>query len=113
GLDGAEYVWGDEMTPGGRYMANTWQGEFPVRNTLDDGYEGTAPVASFPPNGYGLHDMAGHVWQWTTDWYQDHGQISSTCCTAENPRGGERERSFDPRQPEVTIPRKVTKGGSH
>ena len=77
GLDGAEYVWGDELTPGGRHMANIWQGEFPYRNTLDDGFEYTAPVGSFPPNGYGLHDMAGNVWQWTTDWYQEHGKIDS------------------------------------
>lgn len=113
GLDGAEYVWGDELTPGGNHMANTWQGEFPYRNTLDDGYEYTAPVGSFPPNNYGLHDMAGNVWQWTADWYQEHGQIDSPCCTAANPRGGERERSYDPRQSEIPVPRKVTKGGSH
>ncbi len=113
GLDGAEYVWGDEMVPGGRYMANTWQGDFPHRNTCADGYEGTAPVGSFPPNGYGLHDMAGNVWQWTSDWYQEHGKIDSPCCTMDNPRGAELEASFDPRQPDIRIPRKVTKGGSH
>jgi formylglycine-generating enzyme len=113
GLDGAEYVWGDELTPGGRQMANIWQGEFPYRNTLDDGFEYTAPVGSFPANGYGLHDMAGNVWQWTSDWYQEHGQIDSPCCTAANPRGGTRDASLDPSQPEVKIPRKVTKGGSH
>ena len=113
GLDGAEYVWGDELTPGGKHMANTWQGEFPYRNTLDDGFEYTAPVGSFPPNGYGLYDMAGNVWQWTGDWYQEHGRIDSPCCTADNPRGDAREASFDPRQPDVKIPRKVTKGGSH
>jgi formylglycine-generating enzyme required for sulfatase activity len=113
GLDGAEYVWGDEFAPGGKMMANTWQGEFPYRNTLEDGYEYTAPVGSFPANGYGLHDMAGNVWQWTTDWYQEHGEIAHACCTVENPRGGAAEKSFDPRQPNVKIPRKVTKGGSH
>jgi len=113
GLDGAEYAWGDELTPAGKHMANIWQGEFPLHNTLDDGFEYTAPVGSFPANGYGLHDMAGNVWQWTTDWYQDHASSNSLCCTAVNPRGGDREASHDPRQPDVKIPRKVTKGGSH
>jgi formylglycine-generating enzyme required for sulfatase activity len=112
GLDGAEYVWGEELAPGGRHLANTWQGEFPYRNTLDDGFEYTAPVGSFPPNGYGLYDMAGNVWEWTSDWYQEHGKLDSPCCTAVNPRGAAREASLDPRQPGA-IPRKVTKGGSH
>jgi formylglycine-generating enzyme required for sulfatase activity len=113
GLDGAEFVWGDEMTPDGEHMANIWQGEFPYRNTLDDGFEYTAPVGSFPANGYGLYDMAGNVWQWTTDWYQEHGKIDSPCCTIENPRGAKREDSLDPGQPQTRIPRKVMKGGSH
>lgn len=112
GLDGAEFVWGDELLPGGQHMANTFQGEFPWQNEIKDGYEWTAPVASFPPNGYGLYDMAGNVWQWTADWYQEHGKIDSPCCTLENPRGGKRDESFDPRQPEIKIPRKVMKGGS-
>jgi len=112
GLDGAEFAWGDELTPGGQHMANTYQGEFPYRNDREDGYEWTAPVASFPANGYGLYDMAGNVWQWTTDWYQEHRRIESPCCTMENPRGGERETSYDPLTPDIRIPRKVTKGGS-
>src|SRR4029079_4146885 len=105
GVDGAEYVWGDELTPGGRHMANIWQGEFPYRNTTEDGFEYTAPVGSFPPNGYGLHDMAVNVWRCTVDWYQEHGSIDSPCCTAANPRGGDRDKSCDPRQPDVRIPR--------
>jgi formylglycine-generating enzyme len=113
GLDGAEYVWGNEMTPGGRSMANTWQGEFPWQNLVADGFEGTAPVGSFPANGYGLHEMAGNVWEWTTDWYQHHASIQRTCCTIRNPRGGEPESSFDPRMPDIHIPRRVMKGGSY
>src|SRR3954468_15926511 len=69
GLEGATYVWGDEFAPKGRMMANTWQGEFPWQNLKADGYEGTSPVGSFPPNGYGLYDMAGNVWQWTSDFF--------------------------------------------
>ena len=69
GLDGAEYAWGDEFTPGGKHLANTWQGEFPRQNRNEDGYERTSPVNTFPPNGYGVHDMIGNVWEWTTDWY--------------------------------------------
>jgi formylglycine-generating enzyme required for sulfatase activity len=113
GLDGAEFVWGDEFTTGDVHMANTWQGGFPSENLLEDGFELTAPVGSFPPNGYGLYDMAGNVWQWTTDWYQDHGQIQSPCCTLDNPRGGLRKASYDSHQPEIRIPRKVMKGGSY
>ncbi len=113
GLEGAEYCWGDEMIPNGKHMANTWQGEFPWQNKCEDGFEWTAPVASFPANGYGLHDMAGNVWEWTVDWYQEHARIDSPCCTIDNPRGGRREASFDPRQPQIEIPRKVMKGGSY
>ena len=69
GLDGAEYAWGDEFTPGGQHMANTWQGEFPRQNLAVDGYERTSPVRAFPPNGYGLYDMVGNVWEWTVDFY--------------------------------------------
>jgi formylglycine-generating enzyme required for sulfatase activity len=113
GLDDAEYVWGDDFMPGGKPHANTWQGEFPWENLLEDEFEWTAPVGSFPPNGYGLYDMAGNVWEWTTDWYQEHTKIEHACCTMTNPRGGAEQASYDPRTPGVKIPRKVMKGGSY
>src|SRR5262252_1459287 len=113
GLDGAEFCWGDELKPNGKPMANTWQGEFPWQNLCEDGYEWTAPVGSFPANGYGLYEMTGNVWEWTTDWYQEHGKIEHACCTIDNPRGGEADQSYDPRTPDVKIPRKVMKGGSY
>ena len=115
GLDGAEFAWGDEFTPGGAHMANTWQGEFPLHNLRQDGYERTSPVTAFPPNGYGVHDMIGNVWEWTTDWYtQKHeADAPKACCIPENPRGGREEASLDPSQPTIKIPRKVIKGGSH
>jgi formylglycine-generating enzyme len=113
GLEAADYVWGEEMMPDGRHMANTWQGEFPVRNSREDGFEGSSPVGSFPANGYGLFDMAGNVWEWTTDWYQEHGKIDSPCCTISNPGGAELSNSYDPSQPHISISRKVMKGGSH
>ncbi|NTU81712.1 MAG: formylglycine-generating enzyme family protein [Chloroflexales bacterium] len=112
GLEGAEYAWGDELTPGGRAMANTWQGEFPHQNTLQDCYERTSPVGAFPPNAYGLHDMIGNVWELTEDWYQERHELAHGCCAQTNPRGGARERSHDPRQPGLPVPRKVMKGGS-
>ena len=101
GLDGAEYAWGDELTPGGRHMANTWQGDFPRQNRNEDGFERTSPVTSFPPNGYGIYDMIGNVWEWTTDWYSPKHQPDApkACCIPENPRGGREEHSYDPAQP--------------
>jgi formylglycine-generating enzyme required for sulfatase activity len=113
GLDGAEFVWGDELTPGGRHMANTWQGEFPWENLREDGFERTASVGTFPANGYGLYDMAGNVWEWTTDWYEEHSKTSDPCCASFNPKGGERDKSYDPATPARKIPRKVMKGGSY
>ena len=115
GLDGAEFAWGDEFAPGGRQMANTWQGGFPHENTRLDGFERTSPVTAFPPNGYGLHDMIGNVWEWTTDWFssQHEADAPKPCCMPENPRGGREQESYDPCQPQIRIPRKVIKGGSH
>jgi formylglycine-generating enzyme required for sulfatase activity len=114
GLEGAEFVWGDELAPGGVHMANTWQGPFPWRNFEADGWAGTAPVESYPANGYGLFEMAGNVWEWTTDWYaaKHEADPGKPCCMPQNPRGAAREASYDPRQPRVRIPRKVVKGGS-
>jgi formylglycine-generating enzyme required for sulfatase activity len=115
GLDGADYAWGDEFAPGGRHLANTWQGTFPIRNLAEDGYERTSPVTAFPPNGYGLFDMIGNVWEWTSDWWaaRHEPDAAKACCIPENPRGGREDDSFDPCQPAIRIPRKVLKGGSH
>jgi formylglycine-generating enzyme len=115
GLDGAEFAWGDQFTPDGVHMANTWQGEFPRQNLNADGFERTSPVTAFPPNGYGVHDMIGNVWEWTTDWYsrQHDADAPKACCIPENPRGGQADASYDPSQPNIKIPRKVIKGGSH
>jgi formylglycine-generating enzyme len=115
GLPGAEFAWGDEFTPGGKHMANTWQGDFPRHNRNEDGFERTSPVNAFPPNGYGVHDMIGNVWEWTTDWYSAKHQPDApkTCCIPENPRGGREQDSYDACLPDIKIPRKVIKGGSH
>jgi formylglycine-generating enzyme len=116
GIEGKEFAWGDELAPGGAMMANYWQGLFPFANQLLDGWERTSPVRSFPPNGYGLYDMIGNTWEWTSDWWSDTPSKAgrkSPCCAIGNPRGGKLKDSYDPSQPRVRIGRKVIKGGSH
>ena len=115
GLSEAEFAWGEEFTPGGEHRANTWQGEFPRQNLCTDGYERTSPVMAFPPNDYGVYDMIGNVWEWTSDWYapKHEADAPKACCIPENPRGGPEVASIDPCQPTIRIPRKVLKGGSH
>ena len=116
GLQGAAFTWGDEARPGGRIMANTWDGpDFPWRSTRESGWTRTSPVGSFPPNGFDLFDMAGNVWEWTDDWWRSHHpeDAGSPCCAPENPRGGDLEASYDPAQPQFRVGRRVIKGGSH
>jgi len=110
GLSGKIYAWGDELRPGGRFMANTLQGLFPVRDTGEDGFTGIAPVKSFPPNGYGLYDIAGNVWEWTSDWYRPdyYAQLSARDVVARNPQGP--DTPFDPAEP--TEKKRVQRGGS-
>jgi sulfatase modifying factor 1 len=108
GLDGVRFAWGDEELVDGKRMANTWQGEFPWRNSKEDGFEGTSPVGSFAPNGYGLFDTCGNVWEWTSDFFtmRHADEVEMPCCAPRNPR------VTAPQAPE-RIPRRVIKGGSH
>jgi formylglycine-generating enzyme len=102
GLDGAPYAWGDEPTPRGRQMANTWQGDFPIHNLLLDGFARTSPVGRFPPNGYDLVDMIGNVWEWTTTQFSAHHWLdrpAAGCCTPST-------------TPDPTV-NQTLKGGSH
>ena len=111
GLDGTVYTWGDAPESQERPMANYWHGDFPWR--AEPGYGATTPVASFPVNGFGLADMAGNVWEWTSDWYtEDRWPDTASCCVPRDPRGGSPEQSLDPHQPQFRVPRKVIKGGS-
>lgn len=119
GLDAAVFAWGDEMLPDGKPRANFWQGDFPWRNTGANGWRGTSAVGSFPPNGYGLYDVTGNVWEWTVDFYSPRGAgVTSkpgerACCVPRNPRIDSPELSFDVGNPGAHIPRRVIKGGSH
>jgi formylglycine-generating enzyme required for sulfatase activity len=115
GLENAAFVWGDEFTPEGRLMANTWQGEFPWQNLETDGYEGTSPVGAFPANGYGLYDMAGNVWEWTSDFFtlRQSQEPSKSCCAPHTPRVDSPVNNLESNLPDAHIPRKVVKGGSH
>jgi formylglycine-generating enzyme len=106
GLDRKMYAWGDELKPDGKWMANIWQGNFPYENTYEDGFEGTAPVGSFPPNGYGLHDMAGNAWEWCADWYQARYYEDSPEKNPQGPLSG-----FDVLEPNT--PKRVQRGGSY
>lgn len=110
GLDHAEFTWGDEPEPDGGRLANFWHGDFPWRAA--PGYGSTTPVASYPSNPYGLYDTAGNVWEWTDDWYAEGHGDGHSCCAPRNPRGPGVEGSYDPRQPQFRVPRKVIKGGS-
>ena len=118
GLDGAAFAWGEEMRPRGELMANFWQGEFPWRSSGAKGWRGTTPVGLFPANGYGLSDVTGNVWEWTTDFYSPRGAGADTpakpCCgPSVNPRVQTPDASYDVGNPGAHIPRRVVKGGSH
>ncbi len=111
GRDRQDYPWGNDFRPNGKWMANTFQGHFPDHNTAEDGYSGIAPVETFPPNNYGLYDMAGNVWQWVSDWYRPdyYAELSQKGTVAVNPQGP--SDSFDPQ--ERGVAKRVQKGGSY
>ena len=110
GLEGKRYAWGDEFKHDGKFMTNTWTGDFPYKNTKEDGFVGTSPVMSFPANGYGLYDMGGNVWNWVSDWYRPDSHARSKLePSCHNPQGP--KSSYNPSQPYQTQER-VIKGGS-
>jgi len=111
GLAGKLYPWGNEFLPDGRWMTNSWQGNFPAQNSADDGFPGIAPVAHFPPNAYGLYDMSGNVWEWCSDWYRPdtYAKAAASGKVADDPRGP--DSSFDPQEPGQA--KRVQRGGSY
>jgi formylglycine-generating enzyme len=111
GLDRNLYAWGNEFRPGDKLVANTWQGRFPARDEADDGYAGTSPVTAFPPNGYGLYDVGGNIWQWCADWYRPdyYAALASAGGVAKNPHGP--DTSYDPQEPGTA--KRVIRGGSY
>ena len=111
GSPGKLYAWGDDLKPNGKWMANIYEGKFPVKDTAADGFAGIAPVAQFPPNGYGLYDVAGNVWEWCTDWYRPDTYARLKLAggsVARNPQGP--DSSYDPAEP--TEKKRVHRGGS-
>jgi sulfatase modifying factor 1 len=111
GLDRNRYPWGNELTPGGKTVANTWQGRFPASDRGEDGYLGTSPVTAFPPNGFGLYDMGGNVWQWCSDWYRPdtYAARAKSGTAVRNPQGP--ADSVDPQEPGAA--KRVLRGGSY